>query len=110
MADFRAELARRGVYRNGKPVQTAAEQRKPRGTNGGRRESWRTFCGRIVEAVETRLARLADRKSNEEIVCMRCAHFGERGCGLCNGTMRTTVGKLRAHYSEILAEYMKGAV
>jgi hypothetical protein len=94
MSDFRA-------------ARVAQVKTKPvaRGREGGRRESWETFCARIVEAAERRLQSLVSHPDIELMFCPWCTYFGANDCGGRCKAGRITAGKLRAHYERMLAEY-----
>jgi hypothetical protein len=100
MQDFRVARVARDATKTQVKTKPVA-----RGREGGRRESWETFCARIVEAAELRLQSLVSRKNTELMFCPWCSYFGANDCGgRCNGG-RITAGKLRTHYERMVVEY-----
>lgn len=105
MEEFRAEMIRRGVYKTGEAVKTAAERKIPRGRMGGRRESWATFCERTCKAAEFFIA---EHDHLDDVELLPCTLNDNAPCHVecrCGGTGKRTAGNLRAICRSLLREY-----
>lgn len=107
MDDFRKRMIERGVYKNGRTVKTAEEQKKPRGRMGGRHESARALFARTVAAARARIAELESQPLTIALPCPRISWGKCPATCCCGGLGNVLVADTIKRYRRIVVEYQR---